>query len=349
LAVTIDYDQVSTLAREHLIPVLKDNFFKTTPLFVRMRGRHDSFAGGRQITQPLGFAPEGGGGQWWSGADKFDIRARNPITAAVFYARNFEVPITVLQEEEDQVNGPEEVMPLVATKLNIARRTINEQVGGSGGVYNDASNPKAITGLQYALPDFTGGAPGVFPSNKNYGGITTSSTVNTWWNSQGDNTAYATGPAASYVNQANFAPWDKMLAAQGLAAGRNCTLIVCNYGVWNDVKALINRNTVYNRPQQSQAMHEAGFDSFMYNGKTVVVDPFCPRNSTTKVEKVYFIDEESFHLHIHVRRNFELRPFREMLDQAAQVAYLFFRGEITFDERRTSGVHSNVDTTLTSP
>lgn len=345
---TIDWDQVSTLVGDKVIPKIRDQYFKSNALMYRLRPRAKMFTGGRSLVQPLSFAPEGGGGQWWSGTDKFDIRIRNPITSAQFWAKNFVLPVVVTQDDEDTVDGPQKVFDLVEAKMTIARRTIMDSLGGANGIYNDGSNPKAITGLQYALADYTSAAPGV-PPTAQYGGINASPTLNTWWNHQGNNTAFTTGIAGSYVWGTNMAPWNNMFAAQGLAAGKTSSLILCNWGVWNELLGMVHDKTTFFRPQQNDQMVKAGFTTMSYNGKDIFVDEQVPRNTSTKVEKVYFIDEDAMDFWVHAARNFRFSGFQEMIEQAVRVGKIWFRGELTFSERRSSGVHSSVNTTSTSP
>jgi hypothetical protein len=238
-------------------------------------------------------------------------------------------------------------MDLVATKMKIAQRTVMDALGGPNGIYNAGTNPKAFTGLEYALPDFTTAAPGTMPSGYGYGGISSTSTAYTWWNPQGDNTAYTTGASGNYVLVANWAPWDNMFAKQALASGKTCSMILCNWGVFNEAAAMVHKNTTYFRPQQSSDLAQAGINSIMFRGKDVVVDEQVPR-SAAKVEKVYFLDEECMHLWLHANRNFAFEGWRQVIDQAVRVAYIWVRGELTFDERRSSGKHSAVDCSATS-
>lgn len=351
---TIDWDGAATLTREKVIPRIKDQYFKKNVLMYRLRPKAEMYTGGTFIRQPLSFAPEGGGGQWFAGTDKFDIRVRNPFTSATFQSKNFELPIVITQDEEDTVDGPEAFITLLNAKMKVAERTVMDSIGGPTGIYNAGTNPKAITGLQYAIPDYTGGAPGVYDTTKPYGGIPQTTGANTWWNSRGNNTVFITGPSggsANYVQANNMIPWDNMLADQALNAGKHASMILCNWGVFNELSAMVNSKTTWFRPQQDTDLAKHGFKNFVYRDVTVVVDEQVPRVSSdsNRPEKVYFIDESAMHLWVHTRRDFAFEGWRKALDQALRVAYIWFRGELTFDERRSSGVHSIVRTAATSP
>ena len=124
-----------------------------------------------------------------------------------------------------------------------------DALGGPNGIYNAGTNPKAITGLEYALPDFTTTAPGTFPATGyGYGGIPSTASAYTWWNPQGNNTSFATGNATtvgSYLRNTNWGVWDNMLAAQALASGKTCSMILCNWGVFNEGAGLNRVNSQY--------------------------------------------------------------------------------------------------------
>jgi len=149
----IDWNGTSTFVREKVIPKIKDQFFKKNAMMFRLRNRAEILSGGKFIRQPLSFAPEGGGGQWWAGTDKFDTRLRQPFDSATYFFKNFEVPVIISQDEEDEVSGPEAWTSLVEAKMKLANRTIMDSLGGSLGIFNDGSNPKAMTGFQFSLQD----------------------------------------------------------------------------------------------------------------------------------------------------------------------------------------------------
>jgi hypothetical protein len=361
---TVDWDGTSTLTREKVIPRIKDQFFKKNVLMYRIRPKAEMYSGGAFIRQPLSFSAEGGGGAWFAGTDKFDIRVRNPFTSATFQSKNFELPIVITQDEEDAVDGPESFTTLLAAKMKIAERTIMDSIGGPNGIYNNGTNPKAITGLQASLPDsLTTGTVNTWGGA--YGGISQASGANAFWNHQIDSTAYITGSggATNYIQAKNMAPWDTMISKQALASGKYCSMILCNWGVFNELSQIVNSKTTFFRPQQDTELAKLGYLNYVYRNITIVVDEQVPRGVPyglgAKFEKVYFIDESALHLWIHTARNFAFEGWRKPVDQALRVAYLWFRGEMSFDERRSSGVHcgavngttqvgAGIDTSLTS-
>lgn len=342
---SINWDQVSTHVGDKMVPRVRNNVMNANPMWYRLKDRQESFTGGRKIVYPLAFEVEGGGGQFWSGNDRIDIRHRNPITAAEYYAINYALAITVLQEEEDTVQGAEQVMPLVATKMKLANRTAVSALGGSDGIFSAGTNPKAISGLEVALPD----NPDTLHT---YGGIQCSSTVNPWWRPQVDRKAYVTGTGggANFIQAANWGPFDNAWAqiafnSDGLAP----TLGLVNWGVFNDISQACTKMDSSYRPQQDTNMRKAGFINITYKNCTIIVDVNVPRNSTTKKEKAYLLNETSYNLVVHEARNFSFMGWRQALDQFLRVAYILWRGQLCFSERRCNLKFTDIDTTATSP
>ena len=342
MAYTINWDMVSALARNKHVPKLKDNFFLSNALFYRWKSRVRDWTGGPTIVVPLSFAPEGGGGSWYSGTDKFDTSVRNPIKAAQYFPKNAQVTVAIDSDEELAVTGPEAVMNLVAQKMRIAERTAVDLIGTN--LYNDGSNPKAITGLKYALKDAL--ATTTVPSHS-YGGILSggsapASDPNGWWQHNLDGTAYTCGTGATFM-QSTDNPVSKMWGKIAVRSGEQPTIILSNWGSWTDFHNSMAKNERYDRPQQQTDLAKAGFRNLMYRSAPWVADERAPRASD--VETVYMLDEESLGLWVHPRRNMEMEDWRKPIDQDARVAYIFWRGELCFDERRSSGVLPNVTTT----
>lgn len=343
MAYTINWDQVASLVQDYYVPRIKDNFFLSNALFYRwQKSKQTTYSGGRSIVVPLSYAPEGGGGVWWSGTDKMDTRVRNPIQAAQFFAKNAAVPISIDEDEELQVDGPTAITTLLNAKMKIANRTIIDLLGGNNGIFNDGTNTKAITGLQSAL------IGNIATVQQTFGGIPRggSGSTNAWWMHQADTTAYTTG--SNYIDTAPyFGPWEKIWAQIGLASGKKPTIVICNWGVYTAAHRAIMQSTNYYRPTQNTELAEAGFENIMWKNAPVVVDEKVPRTAA-KVEKAYFVHEPSMMFKVHSKRNISFSGWREPTDQFARVGYIQFRGEMAWDEMRCHGMEDNVTTSSLS-
>lgn len=341
MAFTINFDMVSSLAANRHVPKLKDNFFLSNALWFRWQGKQKEWRGAPALVVPLGFAPEGGGGSFYSGSDKFDTTIRNPIKAAQYFAKNAQVTIAIDGDEELACDGDTAVLNLLEQKMKIAENTARDLLGTN--LFNAGTNAKAIGGLQLALPDNITGA------SQTYGGITCGGSAPSadtfgWWQPNSDNTAYTTGATGTFFYATTgVTPMSTAFAKCGLRSGKTPSVIVSNWGSWTEYHNSLAKNERYDRPQQGTEMAKAGFTNLMYRNANWVVDERAPR--TSNVEKVYGIDEGSVSLYRHPARNFFFRKWQDSYDQDVKVAYIFHRTELCFDERRSSFCISNVDTT----
>lgn len=348
MAYTINFDMVNSLAANKHVPKLKDNFFLSNALLFRLKPRQKEWRGGPLLAVPLGFAPEGGGGSWYSGSDKFDTSIRNPIKAATYFAKNAQVTLAIDTDEQLAASGPTAVLDLIEAKMKIAENTMVDLIGTN--LYNDGSNAKAVGGLQIALSD------SITTVAKTYGGITAGGSVpsldtNGWWQHNVDTTSYLTGATgtvfAGYANT-GITALGRMFSQIGLRSGKQPTLIVSNWGAWSDYHNSLAKNERYDRPQQGTALANAGFTNLMYRNAPYVVDERAPRTAGF-VEKVYCIDERALALYVHPERDMFFQKWERPIDQDARVAYIFHRLEMCFDERRSSGNIQSVDTSNILP
>jgi hypothetical protein len=347
MAYTINWDMVSVSATNFHVPALKDNFFLSNALLYRWKGKQKEWAGGPVLVLPLGFAPEGGGGSWFSGADKFDTTVRNPIKGANYFAKNAQVTLAIDGDEELAVRGPRQVLDLVASKMKIAENTLIDLVGTN--LFNSGTNAKAIGGLGIALPTTIVGTP------QTYGGITCggsapSADTNGWWQNNANPgpitpTNLFPGNAA-----ASGGPVAQLFAQCGYRGGKTPTVIVSNWGCWTDYHGNIAKNERYDRPQQQTDLAKAGFTNLMYRNCPWVVDERAPHGpSPTYYETLYGIDERGVSLYSHPQRNFAFDGWRKSYDQDVRAGYIFHRTELGFNERRSSFSIGQIDCSTTLP
>jgi len=336
---TFPWNQVNTLVQDEIMPVVRDQIFVGNVFFNKLKGSQKMFSGGRSIVAPLGWKVEGGGGQWFSGPDVIDTTIRDTIQAATFTPKNLIVPIAIDWESLMTVDGPQKVMDLMASKMDIAKNTILDTFNQA--LYNDGSSPQQVTGLQYALKDFSG----TTPPTMTYGGISRSSTVNTWWNHNGDGTAYTSGSTGLANTNLGYLAYG--FAQCFLRSAKQPNLILSNIGAWTDYHYALIKNERYGKPQRDTATYDSGFENLLYRGAPWVVDPRAPRSSA-KVEHVYMLNTDAIRLYTHSQANFEYIPFREPYNQMAKVAYIVYRGELIVVEPRTCHVVSSVDTSNVS-
>ena len=345
------WNTVNTLVGDYVVKNVHDQWSKSNAFLYRAKGRTKSFSGGRSIQVPLVWKPMPG--QWISGADIIDTTVRDPVTMMTVYPKTAVIPITITWEDEKTVMGPSMVKSLVETLGEIAKTSAIDMIGTD--LFNDGSDAKRMTGLAYSLIDFTGGAPGACPSNT-YGGHTrvglygSSTATNGWWIHQGDNTTYTDAAAG------NFDPLGagkvmgvlgKMWSGIRWASGKSPTMILSNVGSHACYHNALSLNDRYMRPQQDTKLAEAGYENLKYKTAVWVVDERAPRTSA-KIEKIYFINEDTVRLYVHEDANFAFEAFRKPHNQLARVAFILWRGELVVVEPRANGVISSVNTSTSS-
>jgi hypothetical protein len=343
------WNQANVMVQDYIIPTIHDQIFLSNAAFMRMKGKTKNFTGGRRIVVPLGWRTQGGI-KWFAGTDVFAPTVRDPFQAAEFTPKNANVDLTIDWDEEMTVSGPEKVMDLMEAKGEWARSTFFDGMGTD--IYNDGTDPKALGGLQFALKEGTAG--GDLAPTMTYGGISRSSTVNTWWNHNSINTAsYTTGTAGTFSTDGatpaltTFPVLNKAFALTKLASGKAPTMILSNVGSWTDVHYNLVKNERYQRPQQQSDLFKAGFENFMFRASVWVQDEKAPRDGS-KIEKVYGIYEPSVRLWVDTRADFAFEPFRKPHNQMVRTAYILWRGEFIVSEPRANFVIGRVNTSNVS-
>jgi hypothetical protein len=355
---TIPWNTVNSLVGDKVMPTVRRQVYQSDAFLNRLARNKQGYDGGRTIQQPLVWRTEIG--EWFSGADVLDTSITDTVQMAVFRPKNFAAKMVVTWDDERAVRGPKMVKSLVSLKMQEVRRSAMHHLAAD--LFNDGSDAKRLTGLQYILRDFTGTAPGTLPS-QTYGGITRAgrydgsgggTQTNNWWVHQGDNTAYtdAAGGAGGFdpytagqVSNVLGRMWANILLAAGTA--QPPTLMLSNVGCWT---AYMNSLMLGDRrmyPQQDTELAKAGYDNVKFHRATWIMDEKAPRSSA-KVEKLYFINEESVILVVDNEADFAFSPFVKPHNQLARIGWSLWRGELMCIEPRANGVISNITVSTVS-
>lgn len=332
------YDMVSALAREKYLPVLVDQVYRGNALLNRLRSRIKTDFTGRLITVPLVTKAENF--EAYSGWDKANMTEVNPFEACNYWAKNYRTSVTISADAELQTTGPEAWMNLTEARMENASDTFSDGLGTE--LYNAASNPKGLTGLQYAVPET------IETVAQTYGNIPCNGTAytvdpNGFWHNYADNTAYTAGVTGGNFMQSAENPVAKAWNNIASRSGKQPTLILSNWGSWGDFHNNMAKNERYDRPQQSSDLAKSGFTNLMYRTAPWVADPKAPRSSGG-VEKVYLLHEPHILWAAHPQRHFKQTDFMslEVVGQDGKVAFIYLRSELCFKSRRSQGVIGNV-------
>jgi len=288
-----------------------DNVTKNNALLMTLRNRggraNRPFSGGRIIYEELSFSENGNAG-FYSGYDLLPVAAQDVISAAQFDIKQAACPVTVSGLEELMNAGPEQMIDLIAARMDVAESTMQNLIAAS--IYSDGtgSSGKEITGLNAAVP--------LDPSTGLYGGIDRGTW--TFWRNKFKNSASTT----TLLEDMNG-----LWASQVRGADRP-DLIVVDNTVWLAyVKAL-------QAQQRFTAMTGGGtagfgFPTLMYMDAKVVLDGgiggACPAGTA------FFLNTKYIHYRPHSARNFvSLSPNkRYSINQDAEVQILAWAGNLT--------------------
>lgn len=285
---------------------IADNVTKNNALLMRLsqRGRMKSFSGGRLIYEELSFAENGNAG-WYSGYDLLPVAAQDVLSAAQYDIKQAACPVVVSGLEMLQNAGPEQMIDLIAARIDVAEATMRNLV--CGGLYSDGTGAggKEITGLNAAVP--------LDPTTGTYGAIDRATW--TFWRSKIVNVSGTT------AIQANFNTlWSNLIRG----ADRPDLIVVDNV-VWSAYVASLQAQQRFTQAETGNL----GFPTIKYMDADVVLDGgiggFCPAGTG------FFLNTDYIKFRPHSARNFvPLSPNkRYSINQDAEVQILAWAGNLT--------------------
>lgn len=285
---------------------IADNVTKNNALLKKlsMRGRIKTFSGGRLIYEELSFAENGNAG-WYSGYDLLPVAAQDVISAAQFDIKQAACPVVISGLEMLQNAGPEQMIDLLAGRVDVAESTMKNLV--AGGIYADGtgSGGKEITGLNAAVP--------LDPTVGTYGGIDRATW--TFWRSKVRNVA------SSATIQADM----NALWAQLIRGADRPDLIPMDNIVWQAYVASLQAQQRFTQAEVGQL----GFPTLKYMDADCVLDGgiggFCPAGTA------FFLNTDYIRFRPHSARNFvPLSPNkRYSINQDAEVQIMGWAGNLT--------------------
>ncbi|HKJ73340.1 MAG TPA: phage major capsid protein [Alphaproteobacteria bacterium] len=314
-----DFDDIITTTLRRRSKKLADNVSENTALLTRLkeRGTARPFNGGRTIVEEIAFAGPGNF-QWYSGYETLDVSQDDMLTAAEYSVKQAAVAISMSGLEMLQNAGPEQVIDLMAGRIQQGEREMINNI--SAGVYSDGtgSGGKQIGGLQLIVAD---------DGTSTVGGI--DSTTYTWWQNQ----------VYDFSDESVTAGSDTIQTAMNTLY-LNCTrnrdkpdLIVADNTYfrhyWESLQT-IQRVT-------NDRMASAGFENLKFMGADVVFDG--GQGGDAPAAHMYFLNTNYLHWRPHSQRNMvPLNPDRHAVNQDAVVKLVGFAGNMTCSNRALQGV-----------
>lgn len=288
---SVSLDQLSAITHRYIMPKLFDNIFDSNPLLKRMlaSGQYMSVSGGTSIDIPLSYASTTATG-WFNGADTLSTQENEQVTAARYSWCNLFAGITITEEDELKNGGSAGVLKLLASKAQIAEKTMKDQLGT--GLYSDGTNAKSIVGLR-----------DIVAVDQTVGGI--AQATNSWWQGVVDSTTTTLTIAA--VNAAYESACVDSEKPTVVVSGR--TPYTKYYNLLQPMQRFTDSETA-----------KGGFQNLMFNGIPWLVDSHAPS------AHVFGLNEKHLWLAYHPERNFTNEPFLKPINQQVKTSRILWMG-----------------------
>jgi hypothetical protein len=310
MATPIGTNEINSISRRYIYPTLVDNVYRSNLLFFRLNARNKKMLqGGYQIEVPLVYGRFAAGG-FYQGFDLLDVSPSDTVKNAAFDWKQAYVPVSVDGLTLIRADSPEAVVNFLSFYFEQAQTELAE-ILGVGVWSNVVSNNKSIDGLVGAVDNGAVAAT--------YGGL--SRAANTFWNSQ---VTTITPPLSLIAMQNMF--------GQCTEGGRRPSIMVTTQAVYNLYWALnTGVNSTAGVPGQAFPMPpegrdvqlaQAGFTNLLFNGVPLVVDSHCPAAT------MFFLNEDYIYLYVNPRADFNMKEFREPVNQDAMTSLILWAGNV---------------------
>lgn len=297
--------ELAALAMEKYGDKLSDNILNHNPLSERMsrKGNVRMIDGGRVIEEPLMYA-ENSTAKWFSGLELLDVTYNETIDAARFDPKQMNVNVIISGLDALRVAGESAKHELVASRIQVAEKTLQNQLGVGVYASGTGSGGKELGGLQYLVADS--------PTTGTVGGIDRA--TNAFWRNQ-VSAAVATS-SGNIITRMNTA-W--LPVTRG---ADHPDMIVCDSVMYGHYEGALQQ---YQRFAGSNSANKASgaFESLKYKTADVFYDENCP------VKHMYMLNTDYLYLRVYTGSNFSREAPRKPVNQDAYLIPIFWSGNMT--------------------
>lgn len=299
---------------------LADNVTDNNAILYRLkqRGRTKSASGGRTLVQELAYQ-ENSTFMWYSGYDSLDVSATDVMTAAEFDWKQCAAAVTISGLEQLQNSGKEKILDLMENRIDVAEKTMMNQI--SAGCYADGTGNagKEIGGLQHLVADA--------PTSGTVGGINRA-TWSFWQNQYRDSSTNSVTMSATTIQSEMNIMYSRLVRATDRP-----DLIITDSTLWlfylGSLQA-IQRIT-------NDKMASAGFTNLKFMDADVVLDG--GQGGNCPAGHMYFLNSDYIHYRPHSERNMVVLGGERMnTNQDAVVKLIGWAGNMTLSNAALQGV-----------
>lgn len=310
MATPIGTNEINSISRRYIYPTLVDNVYRSNLMFFRLNARNKKvLQGGLQIEVPLVYARFAAGG-FYQGFDLLDISPSDTVKNAAYDWKQAYVPVTVDGLTLIRADSPEAIVNFLSFYFEQAQTELAEILGN--GIWQTAPGAKSIDSIPTAVDN------GALAAT--YGGLARGS--NPFWSA---NVTGITPPLALATMQAMFGTCTE--------GGRHPTIIVTTQAVYNLYWALSTGGQAF--PVQpgghDEQLAQNGFTNLIFNGVPVAVDSHVPAS------QMFFLNEDYMYLYVNPRADFNMKEFREPVNQDAMTSLILWAGDVCFSNLQRQG------------
>lgn len=322
----LNYTNIQTMAIEKHIKVLSDNIFNSSFRLKKMKANPMAVEdGGTGILVPLLYAKGRGGAYAERGV--LDVDPKQNRTKALYNWKYLYANINISKQEEDQIRGDSQVLSLMDTEMEIAEKTLLDELSTSS--YNDGSDSL-----------YPHGARLIFDQDRSIGGI--DSTTYSWWDAKhcalvdsnytttNLTEANLTNPSSSYyILKVMNKVW-----LNCIHNGEHPTAIYCSLGMYRIYQDTLVPFKSFQRTPTADVKEAAdgGFEVLEYNGVPVIYDEYCPAG-------YMFFDNPKYNgLHMLEKDQFKLGEFQKPVNQQVRIAQITLSCQFITNNPRNLGV-----------
>ena len=312
----LNYNLVNTLVQERYLPGFADNIYQSSALLTTLRNDQAvNIEGGERITAGLLYAKNTARGTF-SGYDTVDVTPQDTRNRARYEWANYYVSISLSQDDEDKVNGPDAVGTLLENSLKEAELSMKDQLAADIFTGIDADG---IVGLNSAIG-----------TTNTYGGF--SGNDYSWWRSTVNTTQHT---IANMKTAAQTTYWWTALGTAFAACtngGGMPNLVITTPEVFNIIESINIAQQQYQMlNKRSELLAANGFPVIQYRGVPIVADEMCP------AYHCYVLNTKYINLYVHSRSsrsNFRFTGFKNPTNQLARVGQITWKGQLGINNRR---------------
>lgn len=313
---------VSTTLRNHNFK-FADNVSKNNALYSRLyeKGNVKELAdGGYEIVENLEYA-ENSTFQYYSGYEILDVSPSDVLSAAKYDWKQAAVNITANGLELRSNSGKEKMVDLVKSRVNVAMKTMANQI--NIGLYSDGtgSSGKQIGGLSLIVADAGTGT---------VGGIN-SSTFTFWKNIVQSAAAPLGGGSAITPSKTTIKTLMNGLWYNLTRGADKPDLIVADTNYYGFYEESLQDNQRFT--DSSASIAKNGFTSLKYKTADVVFDP-----TAITANRMYFLNTDYMRFVVHKDANMTKGEDKTSFNQDAVVIPVYFQGNLTCSNRSLQGI-----------